>query len=159
MALLAKHVPEDNRTAGGRVGVEPELSHALLDLGGLAPRLRNSGEVALHISQEHRHAAGAEAFRQDLQCYGFAGAGRPGNQAVAVGHLRKKEDLSFALGEMNRRGVHNMTGRNYGASGFCESTLARGLLVLRKFPPRQAPCGSFPLLLRRSPVGGSPVAV
>ena len=65
-----------------------KLLDALLDLAlGLA-RLRQPGEIALHVGHEHRHADAARALGDALQRHGLAGAGGAGDQPVAVGVVR-----------------------------------------------------------------------
>ena len=44
-----------------------------------------AGEVALHVGDEGRNSGGREALDDALQGDGLAGAGRSGDQAVAVG--------------------------------------------------------------------------
>ena len=46
-----------------------------------------AGEVALHVGDEGRDAGGRKPFDDALQGDGLAGAGRAGDQAVAVGAL------------------------------------------------------------------------
>ncbi len=45
----------------------------------------DAGQIAFDVGGEHRHAGGREAFGQDLQRDGLAGAGGAGDEAMAVG--------------------------------------------------------------------------
>ena len=56
-----------------------------MGLGGRRSGHGDAGEVALHVGDEHRHAGRGKAFGQPLQRHRLAGAGRAGDQAVAVG--------------------------------------------------------------------------
>ena len=66
------------------------------------PGWLNPGEIAFHIRHENRNAARAEIFRERLQRDGFAGAGRAGDQAMAVRHFRQEIDRLLCLGDENR---------------------------------------------------------
>ncbi len=91
VALLPEQVPE----LDGRVGIGP-VGHADLggargeDLVGLGLGRSGhgqAGKVALHVGDEARHALAAEPLDDALQGNGLAGAGRAGDQPVAVGAL------------------------------------------------------------------------
>ena len=99
MSLLTEHIPEGDRAASRRIAIKLELGEALLDLGGLAAGLRNAGEVAFYVGQEHGHTEGAEVLREDLQRNRLARAGCAGDEAVAVGHLWQQHNVRLALGE------------------------------------------------------------
>ncbi len=84
MALLAEQVPEDHRETVVLPVVEADLfgpgdEHVLL-----LARLRQAGEVALYVGEEHRHAGARKAFGDALQRHGLAGAGSPGDQPMPV---------------------------------------------------------------------------
>ena len=68
--------------------VEPELLDAGRDLVARLARLHQAGEVALDVGGEHRHALRRQLLGQELQRLGLAGAGRAGDEAVAVAHRR-----------------------------------------------------------------------
>ena len=84
--------------------VDPELLHALENFRIIPARLADPGEIAFHVGHENRHAARAEIFRQRLQRDGLAGAGRAGDQAVAIRHFRQQKDLFLRLCDKNRFG-------------------------------------------------------
>ena len=50
----------------------------------------NAGQVALDVGGKHRHAGIGKALGQDLQRHRLAGAGRAGDQAVAVGVFQRQ---------------------------------------------------------------------
>jgi hypothetical protein len=87
MALLAEQVPEHRRKAARRVLGQADRGGALLELRIGRAGLADPGEVALDVGHEHRHAAGGEALRQDLQRHRLAGSGRAGDQTVAIRQL------------------------------------------------------------------------
>jgi hypothetical protein len=99
MARLAEHVPEDDRAAGEREIVEPELPDPLRDLGVVATRLGDAREIALHVGEEDRHADRGQLLGQHLQRHGLAGAGGAGDQAVSISHLRQQVEVALALGD------------------------------------------------------------
>ena len=85
--------------------VQMQLLDARLHLGVAAAFFRYTGQVALDVGQEHRHPDTAERFRQRLQGDRLAGAGRAGDEAVAVGHLRQQDELELVvLGDKERCG-------------------------------------------------------
>ncbi len=89
VSRLAVHVPESRRIRVITPDIlEPELRNALLHVLRILARLAHTGQVAFGVCQEHRHAGVGERLRQYLQRDGLAGAGRAGNQPVAIGHLR-----------------------------------------------------------------------
>ena len=65
--------------------------------------LGDAGQVAFDIGHEDRHADAGKALSQGLQGDGFARAGGTGDEAMAVGFVRKQETLGFAaLGNQDR---------------------------------------------------------
>ena len=60
-------------------------------------RLADPGQVALDVGHEDGHAEAAEALGHDLEGDRLARSRRAGHEAVAVGHLRKKEQVLLAL--------------------------------------------------------------
>ncbi len=91
MALLAQQIPEDR----GVVGIDPVVladllgarGEGIVGLGGGRSGHRDTGQVALHVGQEHRHAGAGEILGDALQGDGLAGAGGARDQPVAVGAL------------------------------------------------------------------------
>ena len=84
MALLAEQIPEDHRKFLELVRIELDrLGARDQEILGLAHH-GDAGQVALDVGAEDRNALVGEAFGQDLQRHGLAGAGRAGHQAVAV---------------------------------------------------------------------------
>ena len=61
----------------------------------------DAGKIALDVGGEHRHAGVREAFRQNLQRYRLTGAGRAGDEPVAI-REREIEVFGFdALADEN----------------------------------------------------------
>lgn len=90
MAFLAEDIPQHHRIALRMPVGDADFRQPLLQLfAGLASH-RHAGQIAFNVSHKDRHAAGGERFSQFLQRNGFTGAGRAGDQAVAVGHLRQQ---------------------------------------------------------------------
>ena len=56
-------------------------------------------------AREHRHAGAREPFGQDLQRHRLAGAGRAGDQPVAVGERKRQDFGLLALADEDRRAV------------------------------------------------------
>ena len=65
---------------------------------GLA-RGADAGEIALDVGGEHRHAGLRKAFGQHLQRDGLAGAGRAGDQPVAVAEPQIEHFVFAALAD------------------------------------------------------------
>ena len=63
-----------------------------LGLAGYA----DAGQVTLDVGGEDRHPVGAELLGQQLQGLGLAGAGRAGDEAVAVEHAERDPDADVA---------------------------------------------------------------
>ena len=85
MAYMAK-----SDTAHGKFAGELEALDALAHVLAVRAGGADTGNVALYIAQENRHARVGEGFRQHLHRDGFAGAGRTGDQAVPVAHREGK---------------------------------------------------------------------
>ena len=72
----------------GRVVVDADLGDALEQFVVRRPGDGQAGNVAFHVGHEDRHADAGEAFGQRHQRHRLAGAGRAGDQAVAIRVLR-----------------------------------------------------------------------
>ena len=67
----------------------------LLQLRRQRPGGRQAGEVAFDVGQKHRHAEAREVVGEHLQRHGLAGAGRAGDQAVAIGERQDERPRRF----------------------------------------------------------------
>src|SRR5690606_17890753 len=92
------------RAAFAGVAVHADLIDAGLKLLVHRARHRQPGDVALHVGEEHRHADPREAFSQGHQGDRLAGAGRTGDQAVAIAQPRLQKHLAAGFGQRVRRG-------------------------------------------------------
>ena len=97
MALIAEDVPET-----GRIGLEGKILDAkALDTLGKAVAEHaghaHAGQVALDVAEEYRDAHIGEGLGHHLHRDGLAGAGRAGDDAVAVGHSGKKVKVLIGL--------------------------------------------------------------
>ena len=98
MAALAVDVPEgDGVGAVGEGVADAELVDALLHAGVVRARFAETGDVALHVTEEDRDAGVGEGLRHDLHGDGLAGAGRARDESVAVGLGQVHIDL-FPVG-------------------------------------------------------------
>jgi len=94
--LLAKHIPERGR-ASQRLGrSQVAISQHLRQLGADLAALADAAQVALDVGHEHRHPQARETLGHGLQGHGFAGAGGPGDEAVAV--RQPGQQLAFGGG-------------------------------------------------------------
>ena len=81
--------------------LQAELRQAFLDETGHLAHLADAAEVSLHVRHEAGHARLAEGFGDHLQGDGLAGAGRAGDEAVAVGHFAAEGDRAVgAVGDV-----------------------------------------------------------
>ena len=87
VALLAEYVEKAHGAALELGILDTEFGHPLLDEAGQASGLADAGEVALHVGHEAGYSYLAECLRKDLEGDGLAGAGRAGDESVAVGHF------------------------------------------------------------------------
>ena len=62
-----------------------------LRVGGIA-RCRETGQVALDVGHEDRHAGLRQLAREELEGLGLARARRPGDEAVAIEHRERDLD-------------------------------------------------------------------
>ena len=97
VALLAEDVPEDRREAGELGCVSSDQLQSLLELRRRHAGLAHARQVSLDVGHEHRHADRREPLGDDLQRDRFAGAGRPGDKAVAVGECRQEAEIQVAV--------------------------------------------------------------
>ena len=124
MPLLAEQIPEDDRVGLVVDRVADLLGPRLDPAFGLA-LLGDAGEIALHVGAEDRHAGVGEALGEALQGDGLAGAGGPGDEAVAVGEPQPdifRLDASPDIDAVGRR----FLGRLAGALFFLRRRLALG---------------------------------
>ena len=101
VALFTEHIPQHGRIGARREGRQADLIQALVDEVLLGAGDRNAGEVTLDVGGKDRDAGIGEAFGQDLQGDGLAGAGRARDQAVAVGEFQVKIFWLDALADEN----------------------------------------------------------
>ena len=102
VAALTIDVPEHDRIGLGLPVGNAELGDARLQLltrrgSGLA----EAGEIALHVGEEDRNAQPRESLREHHQRHRLAGAGRAGDQSMAIAVPRQQIYVLFALAEMN----------------------------------------------------------
>ncbi|CAH2396121.1 hypothetical protein MES4922_160038 [Mesorhizobium ventifaucium] len=90
MALLAEKIPEDDRKFLEIIGIELDLLGALDQKILCRAHHGDTGQIALNVGAEDRHAGIGETFRQNLQAHGLAGAGRAGDQAVTIAILKQQ---------------------------------------------------------------------
>ena len=81
--------------------VDAELVDARLELVVHHAGLRETGEIAFDVGEEHRHAELGETFGEHHQRHRFAGAGRARDHAVAVGVLAEQVDVLVALADQD----------------------------------------------------------
>ena len=122
VAADAENVPEGDRVAGEFEIVDPEQLQALVDLRIRCAWLREPAQVAFDVGHENGHADVAEMLGETLQRDRLAGAGRAGDEPVAVAHFRVKEKFVVAFGDekwsghgadewARKIGPHGMAGR------------------------------------------------
>ncbi|MBV6413429.1 MAG: hypothetical protein OMOMHJEC_01242 [Xanthomonadales bacterium] len=109
MPVLAVDIPEHHRV-GARLPLflDAEQLQAIAQLVAHRRGLRQAGEVALDVRQEHRHAALAELLRQQHQRHALSGAGGAGDQAVAVGVARQQGKIARAAGDRHLGNVGHL---------------------------------------------------
>ncbi len=95
---LSVHVPERDRITALLIILARNQAETTI---GFLVRLtgrRDSGEVALHVGREHRHAHTREAFGEHLQRHRFAGAGSTGDESVSIAHRAELQHRLFVFG-------------------------------------------------------------
>ena len=95
MPLFAEYVPEHGRERAVLERRHAALRQAIGDIVAVCAGLHHPGEVALDVREEHGHAHVRESLRQHLEGDGFARAGRPSDETMAVCHLRQQADGVF----------------------------------------------------------------
>ena len=106
VTLLAEQIPEHDRHRFPVVILHLHFHGALgRPAGGLAAGLGHAGNIALHIGQEHRHAGAGKALSQTLQRDGLAGAGRAGDQPVAVGAFQHQGLRGVLIRKADEQGI------------------------------------------------------
>ncbi len=94
-------------TTGQAVGVKsvmPIFLQSFIDFRVWSDGLAETGQVALDVGQEHRHADAREALGDHLQRDRLAGSGRTGHQAVSVAESRQQVLEILPLAEQDRVG-------------------------------------------------------
>src|SRR5215218_5041542 len=100
MALLAEKIPEHDWKAI-RLVLDPDLLGTLQKNLLAFARLSDAREVALDVGGEHRHAGIRKPFGHDLKGNSLAGAGRAGDQTVAVGTFQTQSFRLRALADQD----------------------------------------------------------
>ena len=98
--------PKTSRNATGHASgasAMPSCLRAREHLLGVAARPGEAGEVALHVREEDRHADAAEPLREHAERDRLAGAGRAGDEAVAV--RERGEEGEVLRSRPSRRGA------------------------------------------------------
>ncbi len=101
MAGLTVEIPEHDGTGLGRVALDPDLGHTLVELLVGGARHGQARDITLHVGHEHRHAQTREAFCQHHQGDGLAGAGGARHQAMAVTILGQQMNGLLTLADEN----------------------------------------------------------
>src|SRR5262249_37518351 len=101
MSLFREQIPEYDRELVGFIVETEAFGPGDKCLLGLA-RLGDAGEIALDVGGEDRDAGAGEALRQHLQCDRLAGAGRSGDQSMAVGKRKRRNFGLEALPDEDR---------------------------------------------------------
>ena len=120
-----EHVPEHD---GGRAPLrladaDGRETIAHLRRGGTGSR--QTRQIALHVGEKHRHAEARKVLRQHLQRDGLAGAGRAGDQAMAVGQSRTEHHVcAGGRSSKNERVAHDDPGDRRAGSRCCMRRLA-----------------------------------
>ena len=90
VTLLAENIPEAGRVRFEGKVFDAEAVDPLLQAFRRGAGNAHAGQVALDVAQENGHAHIGERFGHDLHRHGLARAGRTGDNAVAVRHLRQE---------------------------------------------------------------------
>src|SRR5205823_13308485 len=76
MSIFTEYIPENDRRGFALEIGKAEFFRPAHDLGIVAPRLTQPGEVAFDIGHKYRNIPCAEIFRKRLERYRFARSGR-----------------------------------------------------------------------------------
>src|SRR5262249_45702745 len=110
MSLLAKHVPEYGRELVGLEG-QAHLGRALDDKILWLADFRYARQIALDISREHGNAGARKTLRHHLQRDCLPGAGRTGDEAMAVRKRKREPGCLLALANEDLlTGIRHMIG-------------------------------------------------
>ena len=99
MPFITKYIPENNGTRFAFKIGDTEFFGASHNLGIVATRLTQPGEVPFHIGHENRHTTGAKILGQSLQRHRLTGAGGARDQTVPVSQFRQQIDRVLGLGD------------------------------------------------------------
>ena len=93
MALFAVNIPEHGGESviAEAVRIHPAAQQPPVERFAAHTGVHHAAQVTLDIAEENGHTHVGKAFRQHLQGDGFARSCCPGDQAVAVRHMRKQE--------------------------------------------------------------------
>ncbi len=100
-AVLAENIPEAGGVGAVFKAVKPEALYARAHIGTVLAAAAHTRQIALYVRHEHRHAHVRERLRHHLHGDGLAGAGRAGDEPVAVCHLRQQIKVYVRLREKN----------------------------------------------------------
>ncbi len=92
MTTLPGDVPQAHRVGLGLVGEPRHPGNAFGHLALGRTRRPQATQVSFHVCREHCHTRVAEHLGQTLQGHGLAGAGRSGDQSMAVGQAHGLAD-------------------------------------------------------------------
>src|SRR5882762_3058836 len=104
MTFFPEYVPENDGTGFAFEVVDLQLLRALKNLRIISARLTQPREIAFYVRHEYRHATRAKVFSERLERDRFSGASGPGDQAVAIRHLRQQVDRFLRLCDEDRFG-------------------------------------------------------
>ncbi len=109
MALFAEDIPQHYRIALRLPGGDANFRQPRQQFLALLALRGNAGQIAFDIRHKYRHADSGEGFSQLLQRHGFAGAGRAGDESVAIRHRGQKVQLHIGRLGNKQRGGHRFT--------------------------------------------------
>ena len=96
-AVFTEYIPEAGGVGSVFKPVDTEAGNAALHVLAVLPFAAHAGQVALDVGHEHGYAHVGEGLGEHLHRYRLAGAGRAGDQAVAVCHLRQQIKITPGL--------------------------------------------------------------
>ena len=95
--LLAEDIPEAGRVGLVLEALDAEALDAAAHIRGVRAGHTHTADVTLDVGHEHRHAHVGEGLSHHLHGYRFAGAGRAGDESVAVCHIGQQEKVLVRL--------------------------------------------------------------